>query len=87
MVVAVKSGKDIGGLDSIFSATVGNNVLVKMATFNEKNGTNKKSPLNKQSSRAKLKEIAPDSADMLAKRLDSTSGGPISECCQSFFKF
>ena len=55
-----------------------------MATFNEKNGTNKKSPLNKQSSRAKLKEIAPDSADMLAKRLDSTSGGPISECRQSF---
>jgi len=71
----VKGGKDIGGLDSIFSATVGNNVLVKMATDSANN--NKKSPFSKQSSKAQLKEIAPSSADMLAKRLDGGSGGPI----------
>ncbi|XP_067945019.1 sodium- and chloride-dependent glycine transporter 1-like [Watersipora subatra] len=67
---SVKVGKDIGGLDSIFSATVGNNVVVKMATSLQSNLRKEhQNPLSQ-----KLK-YSP-SADLLAKRMDS-NGGPI----------
>ena len=72
--VTVKTGKDIGGLDSIFSATVGNNVLVKMATTLKLRHSEKDL---KRSSSAIFKYS--QSADLLAKRVQNTSGGPISK--------
>lgn len=43
------------------------------------NSSPARNPVRKESSMSMLKEIAPSSADMLAKRLDNSSGGPISK--------
>lgn len=69
----MKTGKDIGGLDSIFSATVGNNVLVKMAT---NLGSNL--PASKPATDSSKRIKRASSADLLAKRMESSDGGPIS---------
>lgn len=73
--VLVKADRDIGGIDSIFSATVGNNVLVRMATLTERN-----KPAGRRKRKKKLSGDFQSSADILARNLNSPgSGGPISK--------